>query len=164
MESCRKNIKVIRDRGDDLSGVTENPAMMGLTHPYCTTRHEQSRTYEVLPKPVLFEIFVQQIKYKFVSDMVSIFVSQIPPSHVLTLYRIFDITTLSSYLSLFIRVDSVIAGLIRQRKKYQNVSKRMSLPVGKNLLRRAKYTKTQVEKRTREGTDETHGGCFYSRH
>ncbi|MEK7592875.1 MAG: phosphoribosyltransferase family protein, partial [Patescibacteria group bacterium] len=124
-------------------------AMMGLTHPYCTTRHGIDGLTSFFHYAGPIRNFVQQIKYKFVSDMVSIFVSQIPQSRINALSHL-------RYNDVVIIPIPLHPRRLRHRgfnqaeKISECLSKRMSLPVGKNLLRRAKYTKPQVEKRTRE--------------
>lgn len=137
--------------------------MMGMTHPYCRTRYgiDGLTTFFHYKGPV--RNFVQQIKYKFVSDMVSTFVSIIPQSRILELTnppaggRSNDIVIVPVPLHPR-RLRH--RGFNQAEKISEFLSERTSIPVIKNILKRAKYTKPQVEKKTREERMKHMDGVF----
>lgn len=128
--------------------VCEKPAMMGMTHPYCKTRHGIDGLTSFFHYTGSVRNFIRQIKYKFVSDMVSSFVSLV------SLSQIDELTNLRSNDTVIVPIP-LHPNRLRHRgfnqaeKISECLSKRMSLPVEKNLLKRSKYTKPQVEKKTR---------------
>lgn len=129
--------------------VCEKPAMMGMTHPNCKTRHSIDGLTSFFHYTGPVRNFVRQIKYKFVSDMIFSFVSLVPQ------FKIYELTNLRSNDTVIVPIPLHAhrfrhRGFNQAKKISECLSERMSLPIAKNVLKRAKHTKPQVEKKTRE--------------
>ncbi len=147
-QSCQKIIDFIEDR-EMICPVCEKPGMTGMTHPYCRTKYGIDGLTSFFHYAGPVRNFVQQIKYKFVSDMVSEFVQCIPAFRINALSHLRHYDTVIIPLPLHAR-RLRHRGFNQAEKISEYLSRRMLISIEKKLLKRSKYTKPQVEKKTRE--------------
>ncbi len=143
---CRLKIRSI-DQGETICPVCEKPAIDGITHPHCKTRYSLDGLTSFFHYKGVVQKAVKAIKYRFVSDLASEFVSLVPSSQLAM--RKFD----NSVILVPIPLHSS-----RQRYRGFNqaevlgtlVAQRFSIPMQNDVLKRVVETKSQVEVKDRE--------------
>ncbi len=77
-QACRTAIRIIGPR-ETICPVCEKPALAGMTHPHCRTRYTIDGLTSVFCYDGIVRQAVKTLKYRYVSDLASEFISLIPP-------------------------------------------------------------------------------------
>jgi len=143
---CRAKIQTI-DQSKTICPVCEKPAIDGITHPHCKTHYSLDGLTSFFHYNGIIQKAVKSIKYRYISDLASEFVSLVPASQLAM--RKFD----NSVILVPIPLHSS-----RQRYRGFNqaevlgtlVAQRFSIPMQNDVLKRVVETKSQVEVKDRE--------------
>ncbi len=146
---CRLKIRTI-DQGETICPVCEKSAIDGITHPHCKTRYALDGLISFFHYHGVVQKAVKALKYRFVFDLASEFVSLIPSSSFSQLTN-----KLMNQVAILVPIP-----LHSSRERYRGfnqaevlgtlVAQRFSIPMHSNALKRARETKSQVEVKDRE--------------
>jgi len=143
---CKKTIRPIF-QNEAICPVCEKPAIDGFTHPRCTGRYEVDGLTSFFRYDGVVKKAIKTIKYRFVSDLASEFVSLIPESSISSLSTLLN-TTFRSPLLIPIPLHPSRFRFrgFNQAEKLGNVfAEQLHISIKTDILRRTRETKPQVE-------------------
>jgi competence protein ComFC len=147
-ERCTSTIRII-ESNEAICPVCEKPAIDGATHPRCKTKYSIDGLTSFFRYDGVVKKAVKAIKYRFISDLASEFISLIPDQG-------FD-----GELSRTARNNNVIVSIplhsSRKRARGFNqaevlgaiLAKQLNIPIRTDILRRERSTTPQVEMKDR---------------
>jgi len=158
---CKKTIRPIF-QNEAICPVCEKPAIDGFTHPRCTGRYEVDGLTSFFRYDGVVKKAIKTIKYRFVSDLASEFVSLIPESSISSLSTLLN-TTFRSPLLIPIPLHPSRFRFrgFNQAEKLGNVfAEQLHISIKTDILRRTRETKPQVEMKYRKDRLHNMDGVF----
>ena len=156
---CRRCRVSLRRLETSICPICEKPAIGGRTHPGCQTRYGINGLTSFLGYAGVAQKAIKTLKYRYVSDLASEFVSLVPD------VVISNLSTLIPKPCIFVPIPLHSA---RARERGFNqaevlgrlLAQRLNIPVQTDILRRVKKTTPQVEMKDRKARLKNMGGVF----